>query len=157
MCKCVHLHWMYLPPLCVYSNQDFLASDLDDKAQSALAHLRESAPFCRVLGSYARDSTLVGPVIDTLEALARGSSGGGGGVNAMVRGGGATELSDLSDGVGERDGRRNRVLLKIVQSCVCKVAACEGRGEARGVGLRHGSGLVVVQGLRVSRWGWGWR
>eukprot|EP00903_Cladosiphon_okamuranus_P012334 g11563.t1 len=55
---------------------DFLAGELDDKAQSALAHLRESAPFCRVLGSYARDSTLVGPVSDTLEALARGLGGG---------------------------------------------------------------------------------
>lgn len=56
--------------------QDFLAGELDDKAQSALAHLRESAPFCRVLGSYARDSTLVGPISDTLEALSMGTGGG---------------------------------------------------------------------------------
>lgn len=49
--------------------QDFLAGELDDTAQSALAHLRELTPFSRVLGSYARDSTLVGPVSDTLQAL----------------------------------------------------------------------------------------
>ncbi|CAN0471810.1 unnamed protein product, partial [Hapterophycus canaliculatus] len=54
--------------------QDFLAGELDDKAQSALAHLRETAPFCRVLGSYARDSTLVGPVSDTIEALSSNGS-----------------------------------------------------------------------------------
>lgn len=53
-----------------------MAGELDDKAQAALSHLRESAPFCRVLGSYARDSTLVGPVTETLEALARSGSGG---------------------------------------------------------------------------------
>lgn len=53
--------------------QDFLASDLDSRTQSALAHLRELTPFTCVLGSYPRDSRLVGPVCDTLEALARGA------------------------------------------------------------------------------------
>lgn len=53
-----------------------MAGELDDKAQSALAHLRESAPFCRVLGSYARDSILVGPISDTLEAISMGIGNG---------------------------------------------------------------------------------
>lgn len=52
---------------------DFLAGELDDTAQSALSHLRELSPFSRVLGSYARGSTLVGPIGETLAALSRGS------------------------------------------------------------------------------------
>lgn len=70
-----------------------MAGELDDKAQSALAHLRESAPFCRVLGSYARDSTLVGPVSDTLEALARGPSSGGNAMVSDIDGGIATAIA----------------------------------------------------------------
>ena len=54
--------------------QDFLAADLDDAARCALSHLREMTPFCRVLGSYPRDSTLVGPISDTLRDLAEGRS-----------------------------------------------------------------------------------
>jgi prephenate dehydratase len=38
---------------------DFLAAELDDRSQSALAHLREVAPFMRVLGSYPRQGQLV--------------------------------------------------------------------------------------------------
>lgn len=52
--------------------KDFLAGELDHAARSALSHLREMTPFCRVLGSYARNSTLVGPIVDDLEALAAG-------------------------------------------------------------------------------------
>ncbi|CAM9672850.1 unnamed protein product, partial [Phaeothamnion confervicola] len=50
---------------------DFLAAELDDAAQSALSHLRDFAPFVRVLGSYPRKGTLVGPVRDTIDALSR--------------------------------------------------------------------------------------
>lgn len=52
--------------------QDFLAGELDHVARSALSHLREMTPFCRVLGSYPRNSTLVGPIVDDLQALASG-------------------------------------------------------------------------------------
>lgn len=59
-----------LPPrfqYCFYL--DFLAAELDDRTQLALSHLREMAPFIRVLGTYPRDGLLVGPVKETLEAL----------------------------------------------------------------------------------------
>ena len=36
---------------------DFLASELDDRTQNALAHLREQSQFVRVLGSYPRGGT----------------------------------------------------------------------------------------------------
>jgi len=43
---------------------DFLGSELDEDIQNALHHLREQVEFCRVLGTYPRDSKLVGPVRD---------------------------------------------------------------------------------------------
>ncbi|CAN0411387.1 unnamed protein product, partial [Discosporangium mesarthrocarpum] len=61
---------------CFYLASDFLAGELDDAAQSAMAHLRELTPFARLLGSYPRKSKLVGPVCDTLEVLARQQVGG---------------------------------------------------------------------------------
>ena len=48
---------------------DFLANQLDENAQNALAHLREQSDFMRVLGSYPMKSRLVGPVKDSVEHL----------------------------------------------------------------------------------------
>lgn len=59
--------------LTSFGEQDFLASDLDRKAQAALAHLRELTPFTCVLGSYPRNSKLVGPISEELEVLSRGA------------------------------------------------------------------------------------
>jgi arogenate/prephenate dehydratase len=50
---------------------DFLASQLDENAQNALAHLREHADFVRILGSYPQKSRLVGPVKDSVEMVKR--------------------------------------------------------------------------------------
>lgn len=41
---------------------DFLAGELEQRAQNALHHLREQSDFCRILGSYPQKSRLVGPV-----------------------------------------------------------------------------------------------
>ena len=48
---------------------DFLESELDERAQYALSHLREQADFCRILGSYPAKSRLVGPVKDAVDSL----------------------------------------------------------------------------------------
>ena len=48
---------------------DFLAGQLDEAAQNALAHLREQSDFVRVLGSYPQKSKLVGPVAHQVERL----------------------------------------------------------------------------------------
>jgi prephenate dehydratase len=48
---------------------DFLANQLDENAQNAVAHLREQADFMRILGSYPQKSRLVGPVKDSVEQL----------------------------------------------------------------------------------------
>jgi prephenate dehydratase len=48
---------------------DFLANQLDEKAQNALSHLREQADYMRVLGSYPKKSRLVGPVKDAFEQI----------------------------------------------------------------------------------------
>ena len=50
---------------------DFLASEFDDRAQNALMHLKEQAQFVRVLGSYPTGSKLIGPVKNSLNALAK--------------------------------------------------------------------------------------
>jgi len=48
---------------------DFLANQLDENTQNALAHLREQADFVRILGSYPQKSRLVGPVAQEVERL----------------------------------------------------------------------------------------
>jgi hypothetical protein len=48
---------------------DFLANQLDERAQNALAHLREQADFVRILGSYPQKSRLVGPVAESVEHM----------------------------------------------------------------------------------------
>lgn len=48
---------------------DFLANQLDESAQNALAHLREQADYMRILGSYPQKSRLVGPVKDSVEQM----------------------------------------------------------------------------------------
>jgi prephenate dehydratase len=48
---------------------DFLASEFDDRTQNALLHLKEQSEFVRVLGSYPRNSELIGPVKSTLTSL----------------------------------------------------------------------------------------
>jgi len=48
---------------------DFLANQLDENTQNALAHLREQADFLRILGSYPQKSRLVGPVAQAVEQL----------------------------------------------------------------------------------------
>lgn len=48
---------------------DFLANQLDENTQNALAHLREQADFVRILGSYPQKSRLVGPVSREVEQL----------------------------------------------------------------------------------------
>lgn len=50
---------------------DFLASEFDDRAQNALLHLREQSHFVRVLGSYPKGSTLLGPVKSALDKLSK--------------------------------------------------------------------------------------
>lgn len=46
---------------------DFLANQLDENTENALAHLREQADFVRILGSYPQKSRLVGPVATAVE------------------------------------------------------------------------------------------
>jgi hypothetical protein len=48
---------------------DFLANQLDENTENALAHLREQADFMRILGSYPTKSKLVGPVADAAEQM----------------------------------------------------------------------------------------
>ena len=48
---------------------DFLANQLDERTQNALAHLREQADFVRILGSYPQKSRLVGPVAKSVEQM----------------------------------------------------------------------------------------
>jgi prephenate dehydratase len=48
---------------------DFLANQLDENTQNALAHLREQADFVRILGSYPQKSRLVGPVAQEVEMI----------------------------------------------------------------------------------------
>lgn len=50
---------------------DILASELDDRAQNALMHLKEQAHFVRVLGSFPRNSQLIGPIKASLNTLAK--------------------------------------------------------------------------------------
>jgi prephenate dehydratase len=57
---------------------DFLASELDDRTQNALAHLKEQSKFVRVLGSYPRGATgakgsetLIGPIRIALATLSK--------------------------------------------------------------------------------------
>jgi hypothetical protein len=50
---------------------DFLASELDETAQHALAHLKEQADYFRILGSYPTKSRLIGPVAQSVEELKR--------------------------------------------------------------------------------------
>ena len=51
---------------------DFLASEFDDRTQNALLHLKEQSHFVRVLGSYPKNSQLIGPIkyaLDTLSSI----------------------------------------------------------------------------------------
>jgi prephenate dehydratase len=48
---------------------DFLANELDENTQNALAHLREQADFMRILGSFPRKSRLVGPVKEAADRM----------------------------------------------------------------------------------------
>jgi prephenate dehydratase/prephenate dehydrogenase len=48
---------------------DFLANQLDENTQNALAHLREQADFVRILGSYPQKSRLVGPVAQDVDRM----------------------------------------------------------------------------------------
>lgn len=48
---------------------DILESELDERVQNALHHLREQSDYCRILGSYPSKSRLVGPVAEAIEAL----------------------------------------------------------------------------------------
>ena len=57
---------------------DFLGSELDDRTQNALMHLREQSQFVRVLGSYPRGGTgissgnnLIGPIRAALDTLGK--------------------------------------------------------------------------------------
>jgi hypothetical protein len=57
---------------------DFLASELDDRTQNALTHLKEQSQFVRVLGSYPRGGNgarsgdnLVGPIRAALSTLSK--------------------------------------------------------------------------------------
>ena len=54
---------------------DILSSELDDRVQNALHHLREQSDYCRVLGSYPANSRLVGPVAEAVEALNAANAG----------------------------------------------------------------------------------
>ena len=54
---------------------EFLASELEDRTQNALHHLREQSQFVRVLGSYPKSSQLVGPVKNSIDALSKVSGG----------------------------------------------------------------------------------
>jgi prephenate dehydratase len=53
---------------------DFLAGQLDENTENALAHLREQADYLRVLGSYPQKSRLVGPVAKAVEDLKSASA-----------------------------------------------------------------------------------
>ena len=57
---------------------DYAACELDPKARNALYHLQEQSDYVRVLGSYPRDSKLVGPIRHSLDALNRQSDKIGG-------------------------------------------------------------------------------
>jgi hypothetical protein len=48
---------------------DITESELDERVQNALHHLREQSDYCRILGSYPAKSRLVGPVAEAVEAL----------------------------------------------------------------------------------------
>jgi prephenate dehydratase len=48
---------------------DFLASEVDENTENALAHLREMADYVRVLGSYPQKSRLVGPIATAVEEM----------------------------------------------------------------------------------------
>ena len=50
---------------------DFLASELDDRTQNALMHLREQSEYVRVLGSFPKGGQLVGPIKTELQRLDR--------------------------------------------------------------------------------------
>ena len=54
---------------------DILESELDERVQNALHHLREQSDYCRILGSYPANSRLVGPVADAVEALNAANAG----------------------------------------------------------------------------------
>jgi prephenate dehydratase len=48
---------------------DFLANQLDETAQNALSNLREQSDFLRILGSYPKQSKLVGQVKTAVEQM----------------------------------------------------------------------------------------
>lgn len=48
---------------------DFLAPELDERAQNALLHLQEQSSFVRVLGSYPRGGVMIGPIRSSLDAI----------------------------------------------------------------------------------------
>lgn len=48
---------------------DFLASEYDDKTQNALHHLRELSDYVRVLGSFPRESRLIGSIKNEVEGI----------------------------------------------------------------------------------------
>ena len=50
---------------------DFLASELDDRAQNALMHLKEQSHFVRVLGSFPKSGQLIGPIKGALNTLSK--------------------------------------------------------------------------------------
>ncbi|KAL3798374.1 hypothetical protein HJC23_005027 [Cyclotella cryptica] len=54
---------------------DILESELDERVQNALHHLREQSDYCRILGSYPAKSRLVGPVAEAVEALKAANAG----------------------------------------------------------------------------------
>lgn len=54
---------------------DILESELDERVQNALHHLREQSDYCRILGSYPAKSRLVGPVAEAVEALNAANAG----------------------------------------------------------------------------------
>ncbi|KAL7506345.1 hypothetical protein ACHAXN_003627 [Cyclotella atomus] len=54
---------------------DILESELDERVQNALHHLREQSDYCRILGSYPAKSRLVGPVAEAVEALNLANAG----------------------------------------------------------------------------------
>lgn len=50
---------------------DFLASEMDDRAQNAMHHLREQSSYVRVLGSYPVGGKLLGPIKAALDSLTK--------------------------------------------------------------------------------------